>query len=177
MERRQTLSDIQRDDFSRRICQRLHRLLQTHSPNCSTLLCYVSMQPEVDTRRILAWPNYRHVVPRVHEHTHMHWLQIDEQTRWQHSAWGVEEPCDGVPWQATQGGILLCPLTAFDRAGNRLGMGKGCFDLWLSRHRRHLDAIIGLAFSCQEVAHIPVEPHDIPMQFVITEKETIACPS
>ncbi len=177
MERRQSLSEQQRDDFSQRICQRLHQLLQTRFPDSSTLLCYVSMPSEAGTQRILTWPDYRRFVPRVHEHTRMHWLQIDEKTRWQLSAWGVQEPCDGPSWQASQGGILLCPLTAFDRAGSRLGMGKGCFDMWLAQHRQHLEAVIGLAFSCQEVAHIPVESHDIPMQFVITEKETITCRS
>jgi len=175
IERRQALTDNQRGDLSQRICRRLHALLDCRFPATSTLLCYVALQSEVDTRLILDWSDYQLFVPRVHEHTHMNWLHIDAQTRWQRSAWGVEEPRHGNPWQAAQGGILICPLTAFDRSGNRLGMGKGCFDLWLSQHRQHLDAIIGLAFSCQEVAHIPVESHDIPMQFVITEKESIAC--
>jgi len=72
--------------------------------------------------------------------------------------------------------VLLCPLTAFDRQGNRLGMGKGCFDYWLSKHRHGLDQVIGLAFSGQEVAHIPAEAHDAPLDYIITEKEVIECP-
>jgi len=34
---------------------------------------------------------------------------------------------------------------------------------------------IGLAFAAQEVASIPAEPHDQPLAFVITERETIDC--
>jgi len=55
-------------------------------------------------------------------------------------------------------------------------MGKGCFDFWLAQHHHHIQQIIGLAFSCQEVAAVPAERHDMPMNCIITEKEVIQCP-
>jgi len=166
-----------RASHAARIHQHLKALLQQRFADQRTLLSYVALPVEVETRPILRWPGYRCFAPRVHDHAHMHWLRVDATTRWRRSAWGVEEPVSGRAWQPQDGGILLCPLTGFDRRGHRLGMGKGCFDLWLARHAPALRAIIGLAFACQEVASVPVEPHDIPLQFVITERECIACPN
>ncbi|RMH59368.1 MAG: 5-formyltetrahydrofolate cyclo-ligase [Zetaproteobacteria bacterium] len=175
MAARAAMSAGQRAEYSARIHQRLRALLQSRFARQHTLLCYLALPAEVETRPILAWPGYRFFAPRVHRHTQMHWLRVDATTRWQRSRWGVEEPIQGNAWRAEDGGILLCPLTGFDRTGNRLGMGKGCFDLWLSSHAHALQAIVGLAFSCQEADSIPVEPHDVPMHFVLTEKECIAC--
>ncbi|PJC70988.1 MAG: 5-formyltetrahydrofolate cyclo-ligase, partial [Zetaproteobacteria bacterium CG_4_8_14_3_um_filter_59_5] len=70
---------------------------------------------------------------------------------------------------------LLCPLVGFDRCGNRLGMGKGCFDRWLDGMKNHILLGVGLAFACQECPRIPAEAHDMPLDIIITEGETIAC--
>lgn len=66
--------------------------------------------------------------------------------------------------------ILLVPLSAFDRHLNRIGYGKGHYDRALAG----LDALgrrlaIGLAFSVQEVDEVPVEPHDRPLDMIVTE--------
>ncbi len=67
--------------------------------------------------------------------------------------------------------IIITPLAAFDRQGHRIGYGKGHFDRALAR----LDATgprlaMGLAFSVQEVEDIPAEPHDRPLDGVLTDK-------
>ena len=67
--------------------------------------------------------------------------------------------------------IVFVPLLAFDRAGHRLGYGAGYYDKTLAL----LPAVrtIGLAFSWQETAKLPSEPHDIPLTEIWTEKERI----
>jgi len=106
----------------------------------------------------------------------MHWLRILPDSLWHHGSFNISEPDQGELWQAETGTtILICPLVGFDRTGNRLGMGKGFFDRWLERHRQDIDILIGLAFTCQEVPHIPAEAHDIPLDAIITEKGWISC--
>jgi 5-formyltetrahydrofolate cyclo-ligase len=57
------------------------------------------------------------------------------------------------------------PAVAFDKDGNRLGRGKGFYDRLLN----HTKAVkIGVAYDFQLVDEIPVEPHDIPVDRVIT---------
>ena len=175
LQRRASLSDKARAACSASIMQRLRdKLQQLHAADC--LLTYRSMSSEVDTTQLFSQAPYRVFAPRTHSHEHMDWLDASTEALWQRGSLGVLEPVSGELWHGGMGTtILLCPLTAFDRHGNRLGMGKGCFDFWLSQQRQHLQAIIGLAFSCQEMATIPAEDHDIPMDMVMTEKECIIC--
>jgi 5-formyltetrahydrofolate cyclo-ligase len=69
--------------------------------------------------------------------------------------------------------ILLVPLAAFDRAGHRIGYGAGHYDHTLAhlRKTRHIVAI-GLAFAAQEIKAIPAQPHDVALDYVLTEART-----
>lgn len=172
---RKNLPAGQRQAFSEAIIDLLLVHLQQSHRSCTNLLTYRALPSEVDTEPLLHLPDYHIFAPVSHDQSHMEWRFITPQTRWGKGAFGTLEPKAGSLWQANEHTVLLCPLTAFDRFGNRLGMGKGCFDFWLGSHQAQIDSIIGLAFSGQEVAHIPAEGHDVPMNYVITEKEVIAC--
>jgi 5-formyltetrahydrofolate cyclo-ligase len=67
--------------------------------------------------------------------------------------------------------ILLVPLAAFDRAGHRIGYGAGHYDVTLA-HLRKVKAVIaiGIAFAVQEIRAVPMQPHDIALDYVLTEK-------
>ncbi len=70
--------------------------------------------------------------------------------------------------------LILTPLLAFDAAGGRLGQGGGHYDRTFAKlpeARR-----IGLAFAGQEVAALPLEPHDIRLHGVLTESGYRAFP-
>jgi 5-formyltetrahydrofolate cyclo-ligase len=66
--------------------------------------------------------------------------------------------------------ILLTPLAAFDKAGHRIGYGKGHYDHALTRLDRIAPRIaVGIAFGCQEVDAVPHQPHDRRLDFVLTD--------
>ncbi len=67
--------------------------------------------------------------------------------------------------------IVLVPLLAFDRQGRRLGYGAGYYDLTL----RLLPSAqaIGCAFAGQEVAQVPVEPHDVTLRWIATDQAMV----
>ncbi len=72
--------------------------------------------------------------------------------------------------------LLFVPLAAFDRRGHRIGYGAGFYDATLAALRKDKDVTaIGLAYAAQEVLFIPAEPHDQPLDFIVTEKDTIVC--
>ena len=68
--------------------------------------------------------------------------------------------------------IMLVPLAAFDRAGHRIGYGAGHYDYTLAHLRKlkHIIAI-GLAFAAQEIVAVPALPHDVALDYVLTEKK------
>ena len=66
--------------------------------------------------------------------------------------------------------VLLMPLAAFDKAGNRIGYGKGHYDTAIAALEQDGPVTcIGLAFQTQEVDDVPAEPHDKPLDGILTE--------
>lgn len=61
--------------------------------------------------------------------------------------------------------LWLVPGVAFDRAGGRLGHGKGHYDRVLAGTRGRA----GLCWDFQVVEALPLEPHDQPMHALVTE--------
>ncbi|MBN2584005.1 MAG: 5-formyltetrahydrofolate cyclo-ligase [Planctomycetes bacterium] len=64
--------------------------------------------------------------------------------------------------------LILVPCLAFDRHGNRMGKGGGFYDRFLSQNGVSA-ATCGLAFSEQVFGHLPVCPHDHPVDLLVTE--------
>lgn len=69
--------------------------------------------------------------------------------------------------------LIMVPGVAFDRRGGRTGHGKGYYDKLLE-HARPETPLAALAFECQMFPEIPMQPHDVFMDRVITEKEIYA---
>jgi 5-formyltetrahydrofolate cyclo-ligase len=87
---------------------------------------------------------------------------------------GLSEPDPALP--PVEPDALIVPLAAFDRTGQRIGYGRGYYDGAIARlsHARPV-LTVGVGFAAQEVARVPAEPHDRPLQFVITEAGVIRC--
>lgn len=100
--------------------------------------------------------------------------------RWHHgdplipAGFGTSGPSPAAPSVIPD--ILVMPLAAFDRRLHRIGYGQGHYDRAIDGLRAdgHKPLLIGLAFAAQEVEKVPFEPHDIPLDFIVTEEELIA---
>ncbi len=85
--------------------------------------------------------------------------------------YGLLEPRAGLAASACPDGMVwLIPGVVFDRAGGRLGRGKGIYDRLLNGAT---GPKIGIFYSIQEYRSIPCEEHDIPLDIVVTEREII----
>jgi 5-formyltetrahydrofolate cyclo-ligase len=85
---------------------------------------------------------------------------------------GIMEPSSRS--EVVQPDILLVPLAAFDRAGHRIGYGAGHYDRTLQKLRMSKTiAAVGLAFAVQEIETVPALPHDVRLDYVLTEDRTI----
>lgn len=71
--------------------------------------------------------------------------------------------------------LVIVPLLAFGRDGRRLGQGGGYYDRALEALKARGEVfVLGLAYSGQETANLPQEPHDQALDAILTEKEYIA---
>ena len=67
--------------------------------------------------------------------------------------------------------LIIVPGAAFDRQGNRLGLGGGYYDRFLERVPKAKR--IALSFKYQLLDTVPTESHDAKMNVIITEDETL----
>lgn len=89
-------------------------------------------------------------------------------------SWDIPVPPETA--MAVEPDVLLVPGLAFDRQGYRLGYGGGFYDRTLERLRTLRAVVaIGVAYHAQIVERVPRGDHDVPLDFVMTERETFGC--
>ncbi len=83
----------------------------------------------------------------------------------------MDIPVPPATAEELQPDILIVPLLAFDKQGFRLGYGGGFYDRTIARLRGPGQgaAAIGLGFAGQEVATVPHDDNDQPMDWLLTE--------
>lgn len=86
---------------------------------------------------------------------------------------GFSQPLASAAFAAPD--IIIVPLVGFDRMMNRLGQGAGHYDHVFPAFPRALR--IGLAWSVQEVQALSIDRWDVPLDFILTERELICAPN
>jgi 5-formyltetrahydrofolate cyclo-ligase len=89
--------------------------------------------------------------------------------------WGLLEPAAHLPAVADdlrRRLVWLVPGLAFDRLGHRLGRGAGYYDRLLAGTT---GPRLGVAHQCQLVDVVPSAPHDMDMDLIVTDRETVTC--
>jgi len=88
---------------------------------------------------------------------------------------GVPSPTDDAA--LLEPDLVITPLLAFDLFGGRMGQGGGHYDRTLAALRARAPVfVLGLAYARQQLARIPTEPHDQPLDAILTEKGYIEVP-
>jgi 5,10-methenyltetrahydrofolate synthetase len=90
--------------------------------------------------------------------------------------WGIREPEPDRCPRADAGGVgfALIPGVAFDRRARRLGYGGGFYDRLLAGGLPEGTPLVSGAFEVQILDEVPTDPHDAPVDVVVTEKEVYA---
>ncbi len=178
--RRAAIPPPEREAASRRIAAACRA---TPGFGDAPVLCaYLSFRDEVETvslvRELLAEGRRVAVPAHLHEAGRpLVFSEIDSLERLEPSHFGVPQPraADIRAIAAAEIAFFLIPGVGFDPAGHRLGFGLGFYDRALAgaapTARR-----VGLAFEAQIVPSLPAEPHDVPMDLVITEERSIVPP-
>ncbi len=88
---------------------------------------------------------------------------------------GIFEPISREHFPTAEVDAVFVPGVAFDTRGGRIGYGGGVYDRLLTTLRQGT-LRIGLAFDCQVRREpLPQEPHDLPVDYVVTESHWIDC--
>jgi 5-formyltetrahydrofolate cyclo-ligase len=81
---------------------------------------------------------------------------------------GVPSPEETTRWPEGRG-LLVVPGRVFDTEGGRVGRGLGYYDRFLVSGRQRGE-VAGAAYACQIVDRVPREPHDVAVDWVVTER-------
>lgn len=135
------------------------------------VLLYHSLPDELSTREFLdRWADRkRFYLPRVNG-IDLEILPYD-RSRLDMGAFHIEEPQGDDVADIADIELVVVPAVAYDRRGNRVGRGKGYYDRLLA-HTRAVKIGVGYDFQLLD-EEIPAEPHDVPVDMVITESHRI----
>lgn len=96
----------------------------------------------------------------------IHFLLTDS-TKIKKNAYNIPEPIDGIEIANDKVDVVFIPLLAFDKAGNRVGYGKGFYDRFLAKCKPET-LKIGLSFFEAETEITDVFEGDIKLDFCVT---------
>ena len=147
--------------------------------NADTVLAYASFGTELQTdellRRVLD-DGRALVLPRVERDGLGLYVVRDLARDLSPGTWGIREPEPDRCPPADPGGVgfALIPGVAFDRRARRLGYGGGFYDRLLACGLSEGTPLVSGAFEVQIVDEVPTDPHDAPVDFVVTERNIYA---
>jgi 5-formyltetrahydrofolate cyclo-ligase len=124
---------------------------------------YWPIREEADPRQLMKALGGPLALPRIEGKTlsFRRWREGDALVDNQH---GIAEPRADA--EVLTPDVVLVPLLAFDLTGHRLGYGGGYYDRTLAALNART---IGVAYAGQRVESLPREPHDHPLEAVLTE--------
>lgn len=159
-----------------RITERLDRLVAERGG--AWVLGYLALPDEVRLDGMLAGMAEQGVhvwLPRV-QHGQLSLGRWRPAARLSRDEEGVLAPAQELlqGWPAGAG-VILAPGRGFDRSGGRVGRGRGYYDRLLSRLSGSA-VVVGVAYDCQIVEHVPREIHDRDVEIVVTESSTFVAP-
>jgi len=177
---RRQLSDRTQREHSQLLCQNTTKL--KHYRNARNVALYLANDGEIDPSaliehaRFLGKNIYLPILSPLKKS--LYFAPYESNNKLKLNRFNIPEPeCHPSKWKtAGQLDLLLLPLVAFDNQGNRMGMGGGFYDRTLAyrQHRQYWKkpVLVGLAHEIQKVDRLNSQNWDIPLDYIITEKQT-----
>jgi 5-formyltetrahydrofolate cyclo-ligase len=135
---------------------------------------YLAIHEELDPAPLLtrlASKGARIVLPRVESDGAMTFRDASKGTL-EKGPFGLTQPSASA--EIVRPNLVLTPLLAFDARGRRLGYGKGHYDKAMSALRSTGRIFyLGLAYAQQQVDAVPIDRHDILLDWVETPLNSV----
>ena len=166
------LTALQQQQAEDSITQQALALIEER--NAQHIALYISFDGEISTDKLIKilWAQGKQVyLPVLHPFNpnHLLFLRYLPDTPMLKNKFGIWEPKFNVQnvLPLDELDILFTPLVAFDKQGNRLGMGGGFYDRTLQNWQNSSFIPVGLAHQCQQVEQLPTEAWDVPLHQIL----------
>ena len=173
VERRRALTQGERDEKSRTICDLLFELIK--DPRYSevrTIFSYRGTWDEVNVDAFNNWAEvqgYRVAYPISLPDGIMKAAVPAEKNAWHRAAYGILEPVmeNSKTLEPEDIDLVIVPCVAFDDYGNRCGHGAGYYDRFMTFMPP--ESLVMVAFEAQKLEKLVTEETDIPVRTIVTE--------
>ena len=170
---RQNLTALEQQQAEQRVTLQALQFIEQRQAQHIGL--YLSFDSEISTHTLIhaLWQQNKQVyLPVLHPFCagYLLFLHYQPDTLMMKNQFGIPEPLLNVKHiiPIDELDIIFTPLVAFDKQGNRLGMGGGFYDRTLQDWQHKPFIPVGLAHRCQEVEQLPIESWDMPLFSVLT---------
>jgi 5-formyltetrahydrofolate cyclo-ligase len=178
-EKRRAITQEERREAGKEIAKKLVECDIRLMLQAWRIALYLSTPHEIPTRYIARaiWEAGREIaVPYWSESSNKYKLSLmNPKTKLIKGKMGIREPGERLPVSPLDIDAFIIPGLAFDAQGGRLGYGAGIYDGILLEARKRTPKI-AICYDWQVLDEpLPLEPHDICMDWIVTDKRVINC--
>ncbi|GEK87051.1 5-formyltetrahydrofolate cyclo-ligase [Microbacterium aerolatum] len=174
-ERRQLLSEQQREVAASGITAQLDELVAAH--DARSISCFLSTTTEPDTREFIIGAvrrGIRVLLPITRADGLLDWAVADDTDDVAEGLFGLPEPTGEVlgPIAVNDVDLMIIPAAAVDAEGTRLGWGRGYFDKTIGS-MENCPPVYAVTYDSEVLDSLPRELHDQPVTGVVTPTRTL----
>nr|WP_201471458.1 5-formyltetrahydrofolate cyclo-ligase [Microbacterium hydrocarbonoxydans] len=174
-ERRQLLSESQRDALAVALTERLDQLVD--SLGARSISCFLSTTTEPGTRtfvREAVRRGIRVLLPITRADGLLDWAVATDDDEIAEGLFGLPEPTGELlgPIAVNDVDLMIIPAAAVDRGGMRMGWGRGYFDKTIGSMQK-CPPVYAVIYDSEVLDLLPREVHDQPVTGVVTPTQTL----
>lgn len=155
-------------EYDQWVCQSLAKTIKEHS--FEVIHCYLPMGTEINIYPLidsLLQQKLTLVAPKTLAKGKLKHLVLQSLDQLEKGVFGTSHPAGDQAFSGEYD-LILVPGLAFDHRSYRLGYGGGYYDNFMANHPNAKK--IGLFYPFQQAEHLPIEPHDIRLDEILTNK-------
>ena len=177
--KRKNIDVIEKEEMDKKILNKFYE--SKYYRESKNIFIYISYDSEINTKEIInksLIDNKKIYVPRTEFKTRlMDAVEITSLDDLIESEYGILEPSIDEPHiEPNELDLIVVPGVGFDRNGGRMGYGAGFYDRYfkkISKDKMKKIVKLALAYDFQILEDVPMNEQDVPVNYIITEKEFI----
>jgi len=177
--KRKNIDIVEKEKMDRKISKKFYE--SKYYREAKNIFIYISYDSEINTKEIInkaLKDNKKIYVPTTEFKTRlMDAVEITSLDNLIESEYGILEPsAEEAHINPNELDLIIVPGVAFDRNGGRMGYGAGFYDRYFKKiNKDNIKKIkkLALAYDFQILEKIPMNEQDVPVSYIITEKEFI----
>jgi 5-formyltetrahydrofolate cyclo-ligase len=179
LQKRQSLDEVEFQRLNHLVCDQFFATTDLSSVRVLHAFLPIEKQKEVNTWLIIdrikkEFPQLRIAIPKINNQSStLESYFLEGRHQLEKNTWGIPEPKQGIPAPAEKIDMVLVPLVAFDKQGNRVGYGRGFYDKFLANCNADCSKI-GLSLFPGVDNIEDINSRDLPLNRVITPREVIS---